>query len=184
MLWLSADIAATTGLALWRGRELLRTAILAKVGEKGRYRFDRRQHEDEMGAWLDAFRASSPLDDRPERLIVESVHVDFRNGKPLVKPALSLAKRHGRVEAWWKATAPERCDAVDVDVNTWRSVARQTMSLGDDGPMKWVWPKKGEDCKPVAQALVLEHYERQVSGDEADAVLVGHWALRTRAVEV
>lgn len=182
MLWLSADIAEVTGLALWRGPDLIRTAVLRKRGEKGCYLFAGVLHASEMLAWLEAFRAGATLEDRPMRLIVESVHVDFRLGKPLVKPALSLAKRHGRVEAWWKATSPERADPVDVDVNTWRAVARQTLSHGAMAPMEWTWPKSGDDCKPVAQALVRQHYGLAVTGDEAEAVLVGHWALRTSAV--
>lgn len=184
MLWLSADIAEVTGLALWRGLELVRTAALAAVGKRGSYRLGDVLYEDEMRAWLAAYRASAPLDDRPVVLVVEDVHVARRGQTLLVQPALSLARRHGRVDAWWQASAPARRAVVRVEVATWREVARQTLSLGTFKPGSWSWPKRGEDCKPVAQQLVREHYGRDVSEDEADAVMVGHWALRTRAVEV
>lgn len=180
MLWLSADIAEVTGLALWRGPDLVRTARLAKVGKHGpRYSLGDVVYEDELRAWLAAFRASAPLDDRPELLVAEDVHVARRGQTLLVQPAISLARRHGRVDAWWQASAPERRAVVLVEVATWREVVRQTVSLGAFGPGGWAWPKKGEDCKPVAQALVREHYGRDVTADEADAVMVGHWFVRT-----
>ena len=186
MLWLSADLASKTptGLALWRGSELLRTAVLRPVGAAGKVRLGGTVYATEMAAWLAAFCAPAPLDERPQVLVAESVHVATHNGRPLVAPALALSAMHGRVGAWWLATAPERRPMVEVDVNTWRSVVREHLSNGKLAARAWSWPKKGEDCKPVAQALVREHYGREVSEDEADAVLVGVWALRTRAVEV
>lgn len=168
MLWLSADLSKSrSGLALWRGSDLLRVATVRAVGSKGRHAFLGRTHDTDIAAWQTAFRG--PGDERIGALVHEA-----GLGHHMTTSRI-LAEHRGGVLMLWRL-ASGGGPVVSVNVNEWRRVAREAWGVS--------WPKDGAACKALAVQLVREHYGRDVTKDEADAVLVGHWALRTRAIEV
>lgn len=167
MLWLSADLSKScSGLALWRGSELLRVASLRPKGKQGKHAFGSVTYESDIAAWRSAFRG--PGEERLGALVHEA-GLGHRMGTARI-----LAEHRGGVLMLWRIACGG--PVVSVNVNEWRRVAREAWGVS--------WPKDGAACKALAVSLVREHYGREVSKDEADAVLVGVWALRTRAVEV
>lgn len=168
MLWLSADLSKSrSGLALWRGSELVHVATLRAKGSKGKHVFGSRTYESDIAAWRAAFRG--PGDERIDGPLVHEAGLGHH-----MTTARILAEHRGGVLMLWRL----HCGGpvLSVNVGEWRRVAREAWGVS--------WPADSDACKALAVSLVREHYGREVSGDEADAVLVGLWALRTRAVEV
>lgn len=165
MLWLSADLSKScSGLALWRGSELLRVACVKPKGAKGKHTFGSAVHPTDIAAWHAAMMAEGV---RPGALVVESGLGHH------MTTARILAEHRGGVLMLWRLWCGG--PVVSVSPNEWRRVAREAWGVS--------WPKDGDACKALAVSLVREHYGREVSEDEADAILIGHWAIRTRALE-
>ena len=114
----------------------------------------------EIDAWREALTDCKAL-----------VYEDGLMHRPQVAKALS--EHRGMVLAVWKivANGPMRA----VNVQAWRKVARLTWGLP--------FPAHSAGCKELAVWLVRKQWGIEVGADEADAVLVGHWAVKTRAIE-
>jgi hypothetical protein len=166
MLWLSADLSKLlSGVAFWRGSQLVATNSVEPYGGKGRFRLrDGDDCEHELGAWLRIFGSGTDLQSRAVALVVES-GLGHR-----MKTAQILAEHRGRVLGWWDATGPGR-PVHRVGSTEWRRVAREAWGVS--------WPSDGESCKALAVEVVAARFGRTLPPDEADAVLVGHWAIRT-----
>lgn len=172
MHWLSADLSKScSGLALLRGRELVRTASVWPVGAKGRHQFGTREYETMADAWRAVFGLGTLA-----ALVVE----DGLGHRP--RTAIALSEHRGRVLERWDEAQDFR-PVVRVAVATWRKVIRETYACGDKPPGRWSWPKDGDACKALAMELVRQHFGgREVIGDEADAIWMGVWAELTGQV--
>lgn len=163
MIWLSADLSKScSGLALWRDSSLLSVACLRAFGAKGKHKFQGRAFDSDIEAWRAAFAGMSG-DKGPHVLVYESGLGHH------MTTARILAEHRGGVLMLWRVFGAAR--AIEVNVNEWRRVAREAWGVS--------WPKDGSACKALAVSLVREHYRREVTEDEADAVLIGHWFIRT-----
>ena len=159
--WLSIDPAKRSGVAYWRGSSLIGTAVVQPLGAKGRWRVDDVKYESEVWAWRAA------LADHNSLVVLERGRGASRNSDA------SLGERRGYIRAMAECTGAK---VEEVELSTWRRVVAEAYGCS--------WPVEGERCKALAVSLVAEHYGRQVSDDEADAVLVGVAALRMRLVAV
>lgn len=160
--WISADLSKScSGVAIWEGAQLVDTATVRPDGRTGRYIASGVVHGSEIDAWRAVLSGAGAL-----------VHEAGLGHRSAVTQA--LAAHRGLVLAVWQMVGggPVR----SVSVQTWRKVARQTWGLP--------FPAHSAGCKELAVWLVRRHWGLAVGHDEADAVLVGHWALRTRALEV
>lgn len=63
----------------------------------------------------------------------------------------------------------------EVNTSSWRKVCGEAWGVS--------FPAKSDAAKALSIALVREHYGVTCTDDEADAVLLGFWALRTRTVK-
>lgn len=157
-LWLSADLSvACSGVALWRGDEIMETLT---VGKKGRL-------PGTMDGWRSVFVDGAwSVPGRPLALVYEDGLMHH------ARVAKALSEHRGMVLGAWQmfCGGPTR----RVNVQVWRKVARQTWGMP--------FPAHSAGCKELAQWLVRRHYGRAVGPDEADAVLVGNWAVKTGAL--
>ena len=165
MLWLSADFSKDcSGIALWAGNVLANTYTVKVKGKLGKHVFAGQTYGSQVAAWQAAFTVW------PRGALVYEGGLGHN-----MKTARILAEHRGGVLMLWRLNCSG--PMIAANVKEWRRVACET----------WPglsWPADRERCKATAVSLVKEHFGRDVSADEADAVLVGHWALRTRAVEV
>lgn len=175
MRWLSIDPATKTGIARWEGPRLVSVATLRPMtaGEakphgctKGDLAaivlLDGRRvivpHVTTARAW-------SSLLPGIEAVIIEEA-MGFQP-----KTVAQLGYRRGYIAA----LCEQRNVAVtEVNTSSWRKVAGDAWGVS--------FPAKSDAAKVLAQSLVREHFGVECTDDEADAVLVGHWALRTRTV--
>ncbi len=165
MRWLSIDPATKTGIARWRGPTLVGVATLRPATTKeqrghGKHVVvcDRTIYTDRLGFWSQ------------ELALAEAVVMEEAMGfSP--KTVAQLAFRRGYITA----CAELRVIPVhEVNTSSWRKVAGEAWGVS--------FPAKSDAAKALSIALVQEHYGVTCTDDEADAVLVGHWALRTRTV--
>lgn len=64
---------------------------------------------------------------------------------------------------------------IDVNTSEWRRVASERWDVS--------WPRDSILCKALSVRLAHENFNVLCSNDESDAVLVGHWATRTRTID-
>lgn len=161
MHWLSIDPAKCSGVAHWRGTSCIGTVVVRPVGAKGRWRVDEVVHKSEVDAWRAALSTTS------NSLVV----LEHGRGASRSSDA-SLGERRGYIRALAECTGAR---VEEIELSTWRRVVAEHYGCS--------WPVDGEACKRLAVSLVAEHYHRIVTPDEADAVLVGHAALRMRIID-
>lgn len=91
-----------------------------------------------------------------------------------VKSVAMMAWLRGYIAA---IAASTQAKYTEVNNSEWTRVAAEAWGVS--------WPRDSELRKQLAIKLVKDHYDVDCTGydDEADAVLVGAWALRTRTVE-
>lgn len=159
--WLSVDPGTRSGVAEWVGSSLVATCVVRPIGKLGRWTALGPEVRGEAAAWR-------------QTLAGVSVAVCEACGFGLPRSALaSLSRRIGGIE---RSAEHAGVAFVEVNVSEWRRVTAEAWDVS--------WPKDGPACKALAQSLVREHYGREVGEDEADAVLIGHAALRMRKVDV
>ena len=156
--WLSVDPANKTGLAWWVGQELLAIGTLRKMGSKGKwvgkYSWNRSVYENEWEAVHDMISQS-------RQVIIEEGFGGF---------AKAVGKQ-GEYRGFWRAACQANGITLTVvNVSEWRRVIKETFNVS--------WPATTERKKALAVKLVKEHYRRDVGDDEADAILLGHAAIR------
>lgn len=158
--WISVDPGTRSGLAVWAGAVLEATAVVRPIGKLGRWATLGGEARGEAMAWNRVLGGA-------DAVAVEGC------GFGLPRGALaSLSRKIGGLE---RSAELAGVRFVEVNVSEWRRVVAEAWGCS--------WPRDSEACKRLAQSLVLEHFGRQVSEDEADAVLVGHAALRMRLVD-
>lgn len=177
MLWLSADFSKeSSGLALWRDSTLMTVSTVRIKGKLGKHTLGEFTYATDIEAWAVALR--SPRGETVSMLVHEA------GLGHNMKAARILAEHRGGVLMLWRTLGGG--PTVSVNVNEWTRVARETLSCGDLGPGQWSWPSDTDARKRLSAQVVNEHFGpglgRFVNGDEADAVLVGHWAVRTGRV--
>ena len=165
MHWISIDPATKTGIARWRGAALVDVATLRPATPK-----EQRGHgslvvvcgktiyTDRLAFWSQELALA--------RAVVMEEAMGFSP-----KAVAQLAFRRGYITA----CAELRVVHVhEVNTSSWRKVAGEAWGVS--------FPAKSDAAKALSVSLVREHYGVECSDDEADAVLIGHWALRTRTV--
>lgn len=162
--WLSIDPGKRSGVAYWSGSELLTTAVVRPVGTKGMWCVEGgapiclaklREHE----AWRWALIGT------PSLVVIEDPH------GPSKSAIASLAERRGYIRALAEAAGAK---VELVNTSTWRRCAEETWGCS------WASARQEDRIKALSVSLVAEHYGHTVSADEAEAVLIGHAALRMR----
>ena len=169
MNWISIDPATKTGIARWHDHELMYVATMRPASPK-----ERKAHGHEAVAVVSQ-GITRVMSDRlafwtTELATASAVIVEEAMGfSP--KAVAQLGFRRGYI-----AACAERFSLAHTEVNTssWRKVAGEAWNVS--------FPAKSDAAKALSVSLVREHYGIECSDDEADAVLIGHWALRTRTV--
>lgn len=165
MDWISIDPSErASGIARWRGDQLVSVTTLRPA--KG-------AKEKKAGAvWVGAVLAYPTLFDAWRSVLggQAAVFVEESKGKSPRTVAL-LGEVRGYIRAVCELlSTPYKA----VDTSEWRRVVGEVHGF--------TFPTNREDAKARAVELVSEVYGLSMTDDEAEAVCVGLWALRTRAV--
>lgn len=182
--WLSVDPAKSLGVATWYGNKLVHTSTIRpstkteiKNAVKQGHIFSKDPYSvvqkivgaerSEPKPFFNLHAAYCSVVDEAEFILVE------HSMGHIAKAVSQVAWRRG-----YFACLAALVDAVFVEVNTseWRRVASETWDVS--------FPNDSALCKALALKLCAENYT-DVEGydDEADAVLIGHWGLRTRTID-
>lgn len=154
MNWTSIDIGNLMGVTQWCGDVRKNTYLVKKMGAKGKY-----YHGDEVVP----SRRSAIL-----RIVAHSQFVVMERGVgDRANVVNAQAKSRGYIEAV--------CDEFKIPTREimpaeWRRPIKEIMDVS--------WPRKGEDKKKLAQAIVKKLYNIDVSEDEADSILIGWGAFK------
>lgn len=169
MIWLSVDPGKVTGLAHWDGDRLLSVETLRPATAREAKHRPAMERADMLwsssGLYATRHVACTSLLRGLGSVIVEEAMGSA------AKSATQLAFRRGYI-----AAVAESLGVTYHEVNTsaWRRVAGETWGCS--------FPSDSVACKALSIALVQEHYGVTCTDDEADAVLVGNYAIRTRTV--
>jgi len=178
--WASVDSAKLkSGVALWRGDELIEAFTLRPVGKSDDGLWARWAQGvklwsvgSRLAAWLGVLDAVGLSRSPPESFVIATERGKNRGADRSLGWSVGylcgLAELKGR-------------KVVDVELSTWRrSVAEAMAELGR--PISW----PAGETKEVAVKVARELYPQlgMITDDEAEAVLIGHAAMRLRLVEV
>ena len=157
--WVSIDPANKSGIAFWRYDRLTGTAVMRAVGKSGKWRVGERAYESRHAATLSVIHGASMV-------IAEEGFGRFA----------SAIKSQAGMIGYWRCA----CDALDipfatVNVSEWRRVIKEAYAIS--------WPATTERKKALSVSLVKKAYGITVTDDEADAVLLGHAAIRMGLTE-
>lgn len=179
MYWLSVDPATKTGVARWDGSRLmgsgtLRVVKTAKEAKALRVPKGWLLWEPERaGAPLLAGVVAATTREAWAALLIGAEHVAIEEAMGFsAKAVAQLAWRRGYIAALCEERG---IPVTEVNTSSWRKAAGEAWGV--------TFPAKSDAAKALAIDLVREHYGITCTDDEADAVLVGHWALRTRTVK-
>ena len=164
--WISIDPANKSGVAIWRGSELVCTGVLRKIGSKGQYilRIGGKKviQSARILVWEDLIDPAKGI----EGVVVEEGAGRFATA---IK---SQAKLRGYIEAVCESNGvPYR----EINVSEWRRVIREAYGVS--------FPANSKGCKELSKKLVKQEFGIDISDDEADAVLLGRAALRLRCLD-
>ena len=176
MRWLSVDPATKTGIARWDGPRLVSVATLRPMTAT-----EAKPHgcaKGDMAALvlLDSRRVLIPHVTTARAWAwllagIDAVVIEEAMGfQP--KTVAQLGYRRGYIAALCEQRG---VPVTEVNTSSWRKVAGEAWGVS--------FPAKSDAAKILAQSLAAEHFGVLCTDDEADAVLVGHWALRTRTVQ-
>lgn len=171
MRWISVDPATRTGVARWEDDRLLGVATMRPATPKER-----------KGHAVNAVAVEQHDGARPVILPNRSVFWVFEligKGAVVIEEAMGfqpktvaqLGYRRGYIAALAEARG---VSVLEVNTSSWRKVCGEAWGVS--------FPAKSDAAKELSIALVREHYGVECTDDEADAVLVGFWGLRTRQV--
>lgn len=172
MIWMSVDAALNrSGVALWRGPDLLEAFTLRPMGVSGqwaRWKEGKKLYSEpsRRDAWASACRA-------PTALVLAVERGAHRNADR----ALGRATGYLEAVADWRRMA-----YADVELMTWRRAIAEVMEARGT-PITW----PAGESKTVAIAAARALYPAlgaAVTDDEAEAVLIGRAAMRLRLVDV
>jgi hypothetical protein len=172
MRWLSVDPATKTGIARWEDETLVSVATMRPPAPK---EAKARGVTKASGLVVASAQGADIYLGRKHAWAaqltgVEAVVVEEAMGF-MPKSVAQLAFRRGYIAALCESRG---IAYIEVNTREWRRVAGERFGVN--------FPTKSEDAKRLAIDLVREHYGTECSDDEADAVLVGLWAIRTRAL--
>lgn len=164
MRWLSIDPADRAGFACWEGDHLINAVTLRPALRGEKKRGTMMLGASPMRSFYAAIYMAIVIGEHKAVFIEESM------GKS-PKTVSQLGEFRGYVRAI--------CDHAGVTykaVNTseWRSVVAGLYGL--------TFPRNTDDAKALSIKLAKDFCGLDLTGDEADAVNVGRWALRTGAV--
>lgn len=174
MKWLSIDPATKTGIARWDGERLLGVATMRPPGIK---EAKSRGVSKSAGVVVASSQGADIYLSRKHAWAaqlagVEAVVIEEAMGfRP--KAVSQLAFRRGYIAAFCESRGVAYHE---VNTSEWRRVAGEAFRVS--------FPANSDAAKALSIALVREHYQTECSDDEADAVLVGLWAIRTRALDL
>lgn len=165
-MWASVDAATVSGVAVWGDFGLDHTSRVRPVGVLGNWCVDRPGERvakvDELTAWRTALAHCDVV-------VVEVGRGASRNADA------SLGARRGYIRAVCEMLGAVYCE---LELSTWRrAIAEEMAERGQ--PLTW---GRGDATKDQAAVLVRSLYNISPSGDECDAVLIGHAARRLRLV--
>lgn len=177
VLWVSLDLAAVSGYAVWLGNELLYCGEVSKAPRrKGAWQDVRyypgvadpvfHEHKGgERAAWENI--VDSLYGQEPKYFVVESAHVG-----PNRLTIIKLAQRHGRVQVYLGDEANKRWQTVEPA--KWRKASKDLVGGS--------WPKGRDAKKEAAQRAVAKAFKVDGGADIADAVLIGRWFMGTESL--
>lgn len=157
MIWLSVDPGTgKSGIARWDRHELVDSKVIKPCGAKGSYWIGHEKVGSKTEAWINAVNITN-------RVFMER-GAGFRpnviNGQ---------AKLRGYIEGVC-AMHPRKPICEEINVSEWKRVIKEDQGIS--------WPKDSARQKQLAISLVQQIYNREVTEDEADAILIGHAAIR------
>lgn len=159
-IWCSIDPANTSGIAYWRGNQLVNTSILRKVGTKGKYSLGSESIPNRFAAWCKA--------------VGGCVFVVTEEGMGGFKTAIkSQSGIRGYIEAvcdYLRTSGGFGHVFKVVNVSEWRRVIKEAYGIS--------WPATTERKKALSVQLVKQNFGLDLTNDEADAVLLGVAAMR------
>jgi hypothetical protein len=158
--WTSIDIGAgKSGIAYWEGSTLLNSFVIKPCGGKGFYWFGGTKVTSKYEAWFVALSGQSAV-------VVE------RGAGHRPNVINGQAKLRGYIEAITDIPgfASRGMDYFEVNVAEWRRVIKEDQGIS--------WPKESARQKALAIQLVKKLYGKDVTEDEADAILLGRAAQR------
>lgn len=176
MRWYSIDPATKTGIAVWEGDQLEMVGTVRPAKAKEAKQADVPRADALTVDWRNTetrwtFTARNRmhfwrflLADGPTVVAEEAMGFS-------PKAVAQLGFRRGYVAAIVEVAFGT---LIEVNSSEWRRVAREAYGVS--------FPNNSEAAKALAVSLVHEQFGLECSDDEADAVLVGVWALRTQAV--
>lgn len=160
MTFLSIDIGSTkSGIAKWHNGKLRASFVVKPCGNKGAY-------------WLGGDKVSSKFTAWEDCVIgVDKVIMERGAGhRPNV--INGQAKLRGYIEAICEQQGVKH---MEVNVSEWKRVIKEDQDIS--------WPKDSARQKALAIQLVKDLYSKEVTEDEADAILLGHASLRLGYVQ-
>jgi len=157
--WISIDPSkASTGIAVWSGRDLEEHFVIKPRGNKGKYYFG-----DEV---VDSRRTAYK-----ERLVelVEPKAVYIERGMGHFAAAV---RAQGMMCGYIDSKFEDKwfINPVEVVVSEWRRVIKEDQGIS--------WPADSKRCKQLSIDLTKELYGIDVCDDEADAILLGRACQR------
>jgi len=158
------DCGNTTGLAYWNANELAYTAVLSKYGTKGKYKLVSKYGKEIFNNLSDAVYETIS---RCKLIIVEEGFGRFS----------AAIKSQTRYRTYFEALAETRNIPFKmINVSEWRRCIKDECQV--------TFPRDSKSCKKLAVKLAKELTGHIVSEDEADAILLGIAAQRTRKNEI
>lgn len=160
--WASIDPATgKSGVALWEGSLLQATFVIKKRGNKGAYYCGSTICESRRAAWGTGLKWA----------------VD---GTVIIEKGAGDRPNVVNAQGWLRGYIEHACEMQNtglrvVSVSEWRRVIREAQGIS--------WPSGRDPKKQLAIRTVKDLYGVDVTDDEADAVLLGHAALRMGMVE-
>lgn len=175
MRWLSVDPAThCSGLALWDGDRLVDTGIVKSIAQSERRRIEWRIPRP-VDSWVSRFTSPAAAWDSiiaTNRIAAIVLEHSF---SPTPKSTAAVAFMRGQIAA---VAALRGARFEGINTSSWRKCTAEAWGCS------WTSAREEDRLKALSQSLVREHFGVDVTGDEADAVLVGFAALRMRIVDI
>jgi len=160
MTFLSIDIGTTkSGIARWYNDKLVDSLVVKPCGNKGLYWVGHDKHPSKYDAW--------------DSLLKSEVTAIMERGAGHRPNVINgQAKLRGYIEAICEQQGVKH---MEVNVSEWKRVIKEDQDIS--------WPKDSARQKALAIQLVKDLYSKEVTEDEADAILLGHASLRLGYVQ-
>ena len=196
--WASVDPSKRcTGFAIWSGARLTRWGTITPANKTQQKNFAKARqllrvtHVIETVLYFGTGATEAVVETLPAepacglREAFGKAFVNDLHGKNLtliMENPMGAMPRSVAEIAWYRGYITSLVDerlgtVIDVNTSEWRRVAAEAWGIS--------WPRQTDLIKELAVKLVKENYGLQqcdIGPDEAEAILIGHWGLRTRTV--